>query len=247
MNGITNTYNFSESFMYINQELDFIYDSFNDYIKEGKKVVDKITERINTEYSNLNKILKEKYPDGQYSESQYAEFLNEYENPELSYDEQKKHKLELAFLNSGLMYICSQFEVLYEMINKSTAELFSDFNIIVTNKQKINKKNKTSIIQKSKNNIEENSGIDFSNNNELHIIWRKISDYYKIRNKIIHKNGKLNEEIIRDKIIKKIYAIKIDGSIMLLTKEFLFSVNNDMLKYLKESMNIIYEKYKDKS
>lgn len=238
MYSIPDTYDFSESFMYINGQWDSIHKSFVDYVNDGFELV-------------------------RQKELELVESLKKWEQdyPESNGDMETEERISMAyfetmFLNAGLMFIFSKFEYYLGRIEESTRDLLLDSKkkskfcrIINSLNHRKKKKSKNNVIARRKDEILKMSSLRKEFEGKYRNKWDKIIDYQKIRNYLTHANGTFNKKTLADRFSKKypdLTIIKQNNKTVdvYLSKESLIQIEEVMTILLKGLMELIYESSK---
>lgn len=156
-------------------------------------------------------------------------YLDDYTNYNSNF---KKLKLESTFLSSYS---------LFEHYFKSFTEIYTkyfDLKIVVDDL------NGNNYIDKSKRYLEKIINIDLD---KLNHKWREITKYQRIRNKIVHNNGRFNpneKETINE--LSKMHGIEINGFglITLTDKEFIVNFWKIFDEYIIAIIELTSEKIK---
>jgi len=152
----------------------FLFNEFRiqliiDYLKEFEKYIKSRSSELEDKINAWQQSEKESH----YSGLEY--YIDDYRNFETNF---KQLKIESTFLSSY---------ALFEHHFKSKTKYYKDHFEL---KLKVDDLSGNNYISKSKRYIEKVVDIDLSSLNDD---WNKIATYQKIRNKIVHHNGYLNE------------------------------------------------------
>ncbi|CAM3053226.1 hypothetical protein [Flavobacterium frigoris] len=200
-------------------KIDVIKDYLTDFDKYLKEKTTEIQDKI-FEWENSEKEHK-------YSGVEY--YIDEYTNYNSNF---KKLKLESTFLSSYS---------LFEHYLKSFIEIYTKYYEM---KVVIDDLNGNNYINKSKQYLEKVIDINLEKMNST---WREITKYQRIRNKIVHNNGKLNSsETETIKELSKMKGIEISklGWITLTDKEFILDFWELFDEYINGIIAITIEKIK---
>jgi hypothetical protein len=198
-------------------------DIIKDYLFAFEKyLIDKTSEIQNNiyEWQNSEKELK-------YSGVDY--YIDDYTNYNSNF---KKLKLESTFLSSYSVF---------EHYFKSFSEIYTEYYNL---KIKVDDLNGNNYINKSKQYLEKVINLDLE---KLNNIWREITKFQRIRNKIVHNNGRFNpneKETIKEFSTLKGIEINGFGLITLIDKEFIFDFWKLFDDYINGIIKLTEEKIK---
>lgn len=239
MYGITDTYDFSDSFLTINAQWDSIRESFIEYIEDGLNLA---VQKENKLLEVIGKWYLDKHPD-------YIEDI-------LTDGNRKNYYYKSTFLNSGLMFIFSQFESSLGEILISTREFFEknnkktkSYKSCIFCKKKDAIQEDKNIIGRRKKEIIKLSSIQIKFESHLKKHWDKIVDFQKIRNIITHGNGITKKRKLVIRFNSNYPTLKIIEHLdntynLFLSKEILLQIEKEMTLFLKGLMELIYESNK---
>ena len=199
--------------------VDIIIDYLNAFEKYLKDKTSEIQDKI-SEWQNSEK-------EQEYSAIDY--YLDDYTDYNSNF---KKLKLESTFLSSYSVF---------EHYFKSFTEIYTKYYNL---KIKMDDLSGNNYINKSKQYLEKVINLDLKN---LNNIWREISKYQRIRNKIVHNNARFNpseKEIINE--LSKLNGIDINvlGIINITDKEFIFNFWSLFNDYIGGIIKLTEEKIK---
>jgi hypothetical protein len=194
-----------------------------DYLNAFEKYLIDKTSEIQDKISEWQNSEKEQ----KYSAVDY--YIDDYTNYNSNF---KKLKLESTFLSSYSVF---------EHYFKSFSEIYSEYYNL---KIKIDDLSGNNYINKSKQYLEKVINLDLKN---LNNIWREITKYQKIRNKIVHNNARFNpseKETINE--LSKLNGIDINGFglINITDKEFIFNFWSLFNDYISGIIKLTEEKIK---
>ncbi|NRR93499.1 hypothetical protein HSX10_18150 [Winogradskyella undariae] len=194
-----------------------------DYLHAFEKYLIDKTSEIQDKISEWQNSEKEQ----KYSAVDY--YIGDYTNYNSNF---KKLKLESTFLSSYSVF---------EHYFKSFSEIYTEYYNL---KIKIDDLSGNNYINKSKQYLEKVINLDLKN---LNSIWREITKYQRIRNKIVHNNAKFNpseKETINE--LSKLNGIDINsfGLINITDKEFIFNFWSLFNDYINGIIKLTEEKIK---
>ena len=196
-------------------------DIIRDYLNAFEKYLIDKTSEIQDKISEWQNSEKEQ----EYSALDY--YIDDYTNYSSNF---KKLKLESTFLSSYSVF---------EHYFKTFSEIYTEYYNL---KIEIDDLSGNNYIIKSKQYLEKVINLDLES---LNNIWREITKYQKIRNKIVHNNARFNpneKRIIKE--LSKLNGIDINplGLINISDKEFIFKFLNQFNEYINGIIKLTEEK-----
>ena len=234
MVGFDNSYSYSDSFSLIESQWDLIYQSYTDFIKDSLVMISDKDEKIRRELRELAK--------------------NEPEELVYSYFEDVKRNIytyRSVFLNASLLFIFSHFENTMRLIENETERLFP-----VKKKSKCSfckNKGKSDKLQEIKQRIIKAAELKDQVKDGLNENWMTISDFYQIRNKLTHNDGRFDDKKKNQHLVRRIKKVSPTFSYskeqnktlsVYISDQCLKTVSTLMDSYLKTLMDGVWESYK---
>lgn len=225
MYSVNDSYETSEAFSSIHRSVNDIISTFKEYILEGSDLAQR-----------KMLVLDEKLKD--HSQKGFEEL-----GPFLQHDYEPRriqnYILDTLFLHSGIGYLYSQLDIILLRIAEATKELFKSNQSIGNYKNKCSKFNKDII--KSKQYLIDTYRLDLK---QLDLLWYKIENFKKIRNYFIHQNGIYIKDKKFIEYVDSETSLEIKYDRLVISREYLIEISNNIELILNDLMKIIYDTYK---
>ena len=215
-------YKLSDSFEKIHSEIHFKKVALKDLLDNGSELVLEKQANLKTQ---IDKQYKKSEEDGQI-----------FEQHDYYYGVEANRSLDEAFLLAGTSFLFSQFEDFLTTIAKRVQTLFDIDDSIEDYVYQCNK----STILCIRNYIQKFSEVDLV---KLNVSWLEITQFRKIRNHIVHSNGKLpsnSKKLINYATSKAGLSYEQSENKIKVSKEYLIDLSNTCFDYLEHLMERIW-------